>query len=293
MTSLPAIEIASLLGALDSAVIADGAPASAHVLRTVAMNGNRLRSKGHPLMTLAWDADESATEVKGGLFWIAPPFWVQACPGPVPVSKKPGLVKGDARIVAKVLDSHRVLFQLSTVQHPYSDRGQAGDDNMVTCTGDGDNDYDVYSLDVSEGLRLDYGPAETLTLWMRGDPSTTLMDTGTYGTPNTGTLNQAGDYVSIDQMNDASAAWNTSGNTPDKGGHAIIWKDGAGNILVSHRMIVAVDAATRLSFWPQISEAERRLITRNAGAGASYDIVKLPEVRLGAVTVVAADRGQV
>lgn len=282
-------EIAQTLGALDSTAIADGTAAHAHVLRETARNANRLRGKRHPLLVAAWDIDTTGSETDGGLYWIAPPVWVMAMPGPIPIPKKPDLVRADVRIRATVTSGATVYFQIETSEHVFAPHAQSGDANVVTCVGTGS--LATYAIDVADGLRTSARHLDTLRIWVRGDPTATALDTATYGSPASGTLNGASDYVFPRELSDNSATWNSSSSGSahmDQGGYGVYFKDGAGNTVVSHRVITDVPATNRLSFWPPLTVNETR-----AAYGRGYVIVQLPQARVAGISVYAADRGQV
>jgi hypothetical protein len=283
-------EIASLVGALDDAAFTDGSPVSAYVQRTIAMSANRLRSKGHPLISWAWDIDNAGgAETVGGMFTWGVPKWIQILPGPVPVFKKPGLEFADAKLVAKITGTDEMYFQIATSRHPYDPAARTGDANVITVTGDGSPAFDLHGLDVTDGLRIAYGNMDTISVYCRGAPTTTAMVTGTYGSPASGTLDQSGDWVQRDHIVDASATWNVSGNTPATGGHAIYFENSAGVKIGPPRTIIKPDArTTHIYFWPELTTEEQRLFNE-----ATYSIVKLPEIQMAGLTIHCADRGAV
>lgn len=274
-SSIYAIETASLYGALDSDAIVDGAPAAAHTLRAMARSAHRLLAKRETVVAEAWDVDgdDGETSSPVGPAW---PFWVQV--GRWPVRKMRRRELYDVSLGVRIDGDARVDFQLATRRRPFTAAPDPSAPNLWSLTGSGD-----YVAELREGIEGAPEELDELELYVRGEVSDDLASTGTYGTPNTGSVARvwgASLYAS-------GAAWNTSGSVLSFR-HALVFVDGAGAFIDAPRVIVGVGEDTSgkyLLFHPPVDAiAAARL------ASADFEIRQLPTWRLSHLTVATQER---
>ena len=227
-------EIPSLFGALDSLSCEDGGPLSAHLLRTIALNANRMTSRGHLMLSLAWPMSgnqnripssgliaESGDFTFGGRIAGAVPYYWGRDVKPIHVRKKPGLRMGTAKITASIGGTDKIYFKVCTLA-----TGRRG--ITVEATGDGSGDPQTFTV---SDIPIDPGPDEEVSLWSRGSSLTlpSLGTVATYGYPNTGTFG-SGDHRSLEPdkiiefttgHSGSNPIWNTTGNTYASSDHFV------------------------------------------------------------------------
>lgn len=171
--SIYALEAATAFGALDYDAIVDGVPVDANRARTMVRQSNRLIRKRQQLLQLTWPSrlDDGAYRVE----LVAPIAW-EPILAPLSIRKKPGLTVADIYLRVRVPSGRQVRFGFGTRAQP--DPSQA----TILHTGTGAWEY------ITRELVLDPGASETLLLCARAEGEGALMDTATYGAPNTDTL---------------------------------------------------------------------------------------------------------
>lgn len=274
MSTIATPEIPATFGALDSDVYADGGPVDALVLRTLATSANRLMCTGEPLINLVWDAssDLGGDEAPGSFIGFGWPFWFRLTPL-ASRPKTPGQTLGHAIVRVKLRNTETMQVQVETRRRPFDASGAS---NILSITGTGSDAY--VTLD---DIPIDPSDTERIAFWARGDVTATTGNTGTYGAPNTGTIDRLQGY----DLEDDSATWTTTvGATWAEGGHGVTFKDGGGTQIAEPRLITAVHA-TRLSVYPAFSYEEIAIL-----AGATYTIVELPRWRVTQLALYAQDR---
>jgi len=262
-------EIPSLFGALDSLSCEDGGPLSAHLLRTIALNANRMTSRGHLMLSLAWPMSGNQNRIPssgliaesgdwrfGGRIGDATAYvgsgavsyrWIRSV-GPVHVKKKPGLRMGTAKITASIGGTDKVYFKVCTVA-----TGSSG--ATVEATGDGSGDPQTFTL---SDIPMDPGPDEEIALWVRGSSLTLppLGDQATYGYPNTGGIDNPSTLADrffwpwqtgVGFVVESSGAhttsnpiWNTTGDTYASDPHTIWFYDRFDGLLNPPELITGV-----------------------------------------------------
>lgn len=166
-------EVSQLFGCLDDAAVNDGRPASAHVLREIARNSNRLAGKGGMLVNMSWRANTQATvtETNGAFAGYAPPFgWKSFFPAPFIMPHKPNLRRGEGRIRAQITNGQVLLLQICSTARPFDPGATEDRDNVIALTGTGSMATYVFS-----NIPLGTGDMETIEIFMQGDRGTTLM----------------------------------------------------------------------------------------------------------------------
>lgn len=171
--SIYALEVATAFGALDYDAIVDGVPLDANRARTMVRQSNRLIRKRQQLLQLTWPSrlDDGAYRVE----LVAPIAW-EPILAPLTIRKKPGLTVADIYLRVRAPSGRQVRFGFGTRAQP--DPAQA----TILHTGTGAWEY------ITRELVLDPGASETLLLCARAEGEGALMDTATYGAPNTDTL---------------------------------------------------------------------------------------------------------
>lgn len=277
-------EIAARYGGLDTTSIADGQPASAALLRSIAVNTNRLVTQGEPFLHLIFDSGDHfdpPDDTAGGLQGFGTPYWTMAYPGPLVLPKRPGLNFAEGRIIAKLTEDSVFWLQVGTYASPFRHNAIAGDAGVIEMAGTGD--WETYSI---SDIPIDPGAFEQVTLHLRADPLDDAGDTGTYGSPNTGTL----EWLLVDRIKSQTAAtWNTdiSGNPSwGTGGHWVDIEDPFGRHIVEPKIVVQVFSSNELLVWPPTEAAQLITFLR----GATYTIKKLPEWRVASAVLYTSDR---
>ena len=189
-------EIPALFGAIDSAGAAeDGAAYSAHLLRAIAMQANRLASKGHVMCCLVWPRERNTSSEAHTQARIvqARRHWGRLR-GPLPLPKKPGLTSASVRMSVDVRPTagtpaadNRVDVQVITRatpvrQTPVGPVGGARATVAQTASGV------PVAVDI-DSVPLDPGAMESVEVWVRGAGGLPpLGDAATFGHPNAGTI---------------------------------------------------------------------------------------------------------
>lgn len=171
--SIYSLESATVFGALDYDAMVDGRALDANVARTMVRQANRLIRKRHQLLNLVWpmrlDDGEYRVEMVGAMF-------DDPLIAPLTIRKKPGLTAADVYLRVHAPSGRQVRFSFST-------RGQPDyTQQSVVHTGTGS------WANVTRTLTLDAGPVETLQVYYRAEGEGSLLDTGTYGGPDTDDL---------------------------------------------------------------------------------------------------------
>ena len=281
-------QAASLYGALDSAAasaaLSDGTAASAHVLRELARSSNRLAERGGPLLNLIWDAStDGATAETGGALsgrstWG---WWSRLVPGPIVCPKKGSLTAATLRVHAVVEGTQSINIQIGTAARPFSPAARPGDDNVITCTGDGGTNIDRFE---KVAIPLGRGALEPITLDIMGDAKTALASEATFGANNSGTVDFAGTHV----ITDASSSWNVApaaSRLDYQGRHCIAFFHTVSSSLITYpRRVVYVQDGDNLVISPPLTAAETQLCT-----GANYEIRELPTWRIASIAIYTED----
>lgn len=273
-------EIPAAFGALDSVVYEDGGPVDAHVLRTLATSAARLVSTGEPLINMVWDAssDLGGDEAEGAMLGYGWPFWFRVTPGPISRAKMPGLTRAQGIVRAKLRSSEVVTLQVETRRRPFDAARTTGDDNVITLTGSGAFGYTTLA-----DIPIDPSDTERVAFWLKGEPTSTTGDTGTYGPSATGTISRLSAY---DVLDDDTAAWNVVGPTWADGGHCVVVQDSGGNNVTEPRVIRFVKSATQIQVYPSFEPG----FFGDRIAGLAYKILELPRWRLTQLALYAQDR---
>ena len=277
--SLTVPRVARVYGALDTAAVASGDAAHAHVLHEIARSTNRLLQQGSLLCSFAWDSSTDTspeTNVTGSFqTFMRWDYW-DLIIGPVVAPKKPHLTTYVAKVIAKIPNGENLYLQFGTHARPFDANTRVSMPNVLTCAGTGS--FETYTL---TGIPGGSSAIEHLTVHAQGDESTVLGATGTYGAPNTGTPTEIATFGMIDSG--TPATWQLGPRWSDDGRHVVAIED-ANNVRMLTREISYVVDATRLNWQPEIS---RRLAEELRGdmANLTYYIYARHSYRLAAIVV--------
>ena len=285
-------DVASQYGALDSGAVVDGDAAHAHVLSTVSRNVQRLVVRGEPLFVGAWDSStDSGEAVNTGSLTGYAVFgaWSRIIPGPITVDKSPWHSKATLRVVAKIGNGLNAYLQVVTRGAQPASSTDAP--NVLTMAGTGA--FVEYAL---TGVDLGPNDTEDLDFLIQGDPTSTGLNTGTYGTPASGTVSSVG----IDWFEDVTtpANWNAGTTTPkltDDSRHVVLFTEPVSGALlippVSPRWVMLKTGSTTkgytIAFDPEITQA---MADQLNGLPAAYAIRILNTWRISGISLYAEDR---
>lgn len=272
-TSLDELEVASAMGALDSDSAQRGAAAHAHVLRELQRTARRQTRVGDYLGQFWWRVDGSDdVEAPGGRSFVAPLAWVRVI-HPWVAPRKRHLRTGSLRVRARIANGADVYLYVQTeaVGEPPPRISTAR--NILLCAGTGS--WATYSTDAIELGRDDF---DSISVWATADAVTTI-DTGVYGTPDSGTA----EGVSAREVYDADAAWIPAAFHASPYGVSIEFLNADGNVIVPRRTVSAgLNGATSLWFDEPITTQQA---TACNNAGVTYRLLASPAVRLGNVVL--------
>lgn len=307
-------EIASLFGCLDSETASDTgvrryAAYSSHFLRQVAMNHNRQMCKSRLLFNLSWPINSTTSGADVGAVL---PFsgnsslvWDLIHPA-IPIFKLPGSSLMNIRMTLRVgassdsTHTSKMYFQFCTLASGGLDPSRDDTNSPFVQTISGAVDDGFTTLDLDD-VPMQTGDYEELLIFVRGDTTTELAPTATYGSPNSGQVQpdaNNGDQINSLFIVDASATWNKSGgattNNFADAGFLLQFEDSGGTIIFPPKLITSVDAGvqtnlngTRIWFDPPLTPWEREEVR---GYGGYYSIVAGPIWAIGNVMGYSAAR---
>jgi len=278
-------EIATLFGALDDDGLIDGAPASAHTLRTLAMTANRLVTKGHVLTNLVWPSDNTVAEAVGQLRGIAWPWWHHILP-PVPTPKKPGLTTADLEVVATVeTRTSDGTVEVQTVTGAAQFRPSASTTaNVLTMTGAGASAFEVFGMD---NIPISRGSMDEVSFLIRGRPTDDTAQAADGGTPSTGTVGRSGaNWFEPD----SGASWtfttpSTLANWADTGHYVQFQVSGVDVAPIAAVINVSQEGNDRCYFYPYFNSDQVRMIN-----GSTYTLKQLPRYQIANLALYANAR---
>jgi hypothetical protein len=275
-------EVFSTFGTLDSTAIDDGEAADAHLLRTMAMAANRELARGHVLLNMLWDDKGNDTEVAetGVMAGFGPPIWVRLTGGPIYVPKKPGLDTAKIYIRHILRTDEVVYLQIASRATPFNPAAGEGYNNVVKLVG-----TNAWAWKEQASIPISSDASEEFTFYFRGVPTNTNGNTGTNGTPNSGTVTDVREH---DIVVDSGANWNSGSgsNTYYRTGHALLIEDASGTQLMTPRWIVEVKSSTEIRVYPELPTN----LFGPAIIGKTYRIKELPRWKLGNIALYAQNR---
>lgn len=275
MTLFKLPELATEYGQLADAAFGDGSPGSAHVMRELGRNGNLLKARGGQVQRFVSDA-RSSSDGQGNALSFAPPYWQHLVPGLIiPANKKSGITSVRCRLRVQIDNGYKVLFSLGTMPRP-TPRGRAlSTAELVVATGTGAEQVLTFTQ------RAQTAPGESLSLYCRHlvDPDNDAkLVTGTYGTPNTGTV------VSVPTPYSFTASGATWNNV-HTGGHYVIFEASGGRVLHVPSKIVDTLSTIELAIFPHFGTDTIRYGVR----ASTFTLYKSPAVRLISCAVYGVD----
>lgn len=269
-TNLKDIEYSAAFGALTPSAAEQAEFGHSHVLREIARGGHRVAGKGNYLSHMFWDKSGAGLEVVSARQFFAKQQWSQVLP-PIHAQRKPNLRTAVVKLQARITEDAVVWFQVCTdSQGPRPDAPTSAP-NMLECLGTGD--WEWYTL---EGIPLGPRNSETITLWCIGGESVEVFDTGTFGTPASGTAT----LVAESGFRDAGAAWNSTNFSLYAGAVSVRFLTSSGGVLLAARPVegsTTEDLHFVQSHW--LSPDEVRAANTS---GVTYELLQTPSCRLGA-----------
>jgi hypothetical protein len=275
-TSIYTPEIASAFGALDSAAVSDGGALTAHVIRAVSRSVNRLLAKPETVLSAVYPTRGGTLEAlaptgRGYPFWARVESW--------PIYSRSDRRSLDVRLMIQATSGDVLQIQLCTSRSPFVAAPLAGDYKTLTATGG----YDVVEWD---GLATAGGDDE-LTLYIRGALSSTLGNTATYGSPNTGTVQEVTSNPGGIRTSALTAWNNTSLLATWAWTHVLVILSGS-VLLTDPRLIVGVVGNApegQLELYPTIPINEADALRRT-----TYEIRTCPLWRIAAIHAITSLR---
>lgn len=283
MTRFRAPESATTYAGLDDAAFADGAPVSAHVIRTLARQVNRALERKSLVYRWLGVGNPSASSVST----FAPPFWGQMTPcAEVPLFYRPGIsrLRCRVRMMAEgaAAGFHGIDIGYVTSRSPrgnLDDVGVTHSPNGLTTTS-----YETFIIPVS------IDGQDTLSLWWRAniEGDEPLMSTATHGGINTGNNNGNSRSGSCILHTTLGTPWNvdqTNANAIQRNGHWIrflysTYEVGRGEIRDGDNSAGELVNFTRLFYEPTVDDWRR-----SSRSGTTWEIRQLPEVRLHSIAI--------
>lgn len=265
-------EVATEYGGLDDAAFDDGSPVSAHVLREMARNGNRLTGRGDLLAQWNAYAEDGVDGLRSVARMFAAPYWQFLLPIPIlEVEKRSGVDTVLVRLRVLVEAGFSVLFFVGTSLRPTPANTRSADQVAVAGSAS------IQNVDITVPVRRSRG--ELLSVYVRHVVNTTtdtLMDTATYGTPNTGVIPNTSTR-GFGHFSYPGATWT---NAIPSGGHYVNFSDATGREQrhVPSKIVAAYinSPIFELHFHPIISSPE----VFQSLVNATFTIRRLAAVRV-------------
>lgn len=289
------------LSGLDSAAIADGRGPSAHVLRTLEGNANRLQGKLDLAARLSFSSagtfGETLPSSLDAFFgWGVADQWVPISPW-IEIKRKPWHNRYRLLSSLKVTANSIHLIQVESTLHPFDPSAGTGRPFVLTIEGGGsDGQVDDDLTFAAPGATED-----RLKLWLKSMPLDDLMSEGTYGANNEGTISDVTQYGPGGSgawiLEDDTSTWNTGSgsSTPSHGGHAIAIHEANGTVIMPPARIIS-NSATTITFSPAswrglpISSMEIAVLAAESMIGQEYSIYKLPEYQVLDLAIYSEER---
>jgi len=277
-----AFQTATSFGALDKAAIADGTSLGAMQARTMARQANRLLQKRHQVLNLMWPITALTIEDYSQYHqeFIATNELVGMLP-PAFVLKKPHVTTGTVYLRVRASSGAKLTVQAHTIA--------TGDAAGATVDVTGTGSWQWATIDVS----LDPGAQERLQLSLRATGTKgALMDTGTWGTPNSGTVAD-GDVFTVnryEKLVGSNATWD-----PELAGagHVFVLFENSARV-AEQRITAVIDKGSHheLNFEFLPGDVYNRLNqVRALGTGrVTYEIRELPWLAVAQVLLVTGER---
>lgn len=275
--SIFSIEAAESFGALDWDAMADGVQVDANACRTIGRQANRLLKKRHQILSLVWPVTVATIEdlSQRQQESIITPAWGLMLP-PAAVLKKPGLTSATIYLRALVPSSRTVYVRVGTLAKDVETEQQ------ITIAGTGS--FAWYSGTIT----LDVGDREEIRLYGRSADQGALMNTATYGTPNSGLLSGV-------NLLETSMTLGSGSHSIDEDavldGHYIRFFHGFWPAADRRLTGVFTGAGDHVLYFDALDTStvnNLRLAARTGGS--SFEIRQLPNISLAQVLVVTDER---
>lgn len=303
-------EVLSTFGSIDSLGIADQFPASAHALRSTAVQINQLYDEGEPLLQLIFPSiepekvgGESADAKKKAAGYASGPGWQPLYWGPLIAPKQAQHALCEVQLIARVAqisgDNPSIYVQVGTLADPFDPNVNLHTlpNKVIEIAATASTGWQEFS---ATGIALRRGALfEQFTFHVASQLSETLVSTATYGGWNSGTARTVSGVTNAissagNEFADTAGGggtWNddpTTETTLDDGSVYVTFETTAntGQYLTTPRKITGVVTDRILRFDPPLSPTEVALCE-----GSRYELKHLPEWHLANVAVYSTDLG--
>lgn len=279
--TLRTIQVATSFGCLDVDAIADGTQFGALQARTLARQANRLLKKRQQILNLMWPITTTTIDdyAQYANEFLATERAYQVL-APMPMLKKPGIV--GATVYLRVRASSGATLNMRAATLAVDRVGQ----QEASITGTGSWQW------VSIPVVLDHGWQERLTLSIRAEGAVgALMDTSTWGSPNSGAVNDT-DFLSVDYFEEHSSPTPSWDPELVGEGHTIVFSID-GEVIAEQRLTSIIDYGSHhgLTFDPLATDDWQQLVlVKHISGRITYEIRTLPWLALAQVLVVTDER---
>lgn len=270
--SIKAPEISSAFGTIDDNALADGSPLSSHVVREIGRQGNRLQARVGDVAFRWLGASDTTNAAYGDAKLYVSPTWHHMFPfASIPIRKKAGQTKLRCRIRAGITEGHvvRLYVRTSVTTAP----GNQGAGSILFMTGAAAGAVTAYTI---SDIPCGRGPNEVVAfyLYRRPAPATdTLMNTATYGTPNTGTCST--NFGRDRQIASTGAAPTWTG--VHNGGHYVHFKSPVSGETVMFSRVTGTPSNTSLEVYPFPPQIQT--------GGLDFEIYQMTTMRIVSVAL--------
>lgn len=274
--SIFGVDHATSFGALDWDALVDGSQVDANTLRAMGRQANRLLKKRQQIFSLVWPLTATTIEdySQRQMEFMPDGAWGLVLPPQIAL-KKPRLVGGTIYLRALVPNTRTVRVRAGT----------------LAVNVEGSQEVDLLGTGsfawYSAAIALDPGDREELRLYARTENEAALMNTGTYGTPNSGTVGTSG-VVNIDHLILPSGSHSIDHDVAVDG-HVLRYLR-AGHILAERRITgVVTPGSDHIIQHEPLSSDELAAVRLNAEHTA-FEIRAMTSLILAQVLVVTDER---
>lgn len=278
-------EVASAFGGVDADTYSTATvrpPYSAHMLRAMAMAGNRMAASQHHVTTLAWPMlDNPVDGFDRALLFHAYPVWREVVP-PIRLRLMPGRTKLAVRVRAFIETDKVVLLSFETRSQLPRESVRWTDPQALEMVGTGA--WATYALDDC--------PVVTDTL----EPLCRVLAAGPIGDKPSGHGAVAGDIDSFTRstITSVGAGWTRGSAGYAKRAVVRIFDQSGGQILNDRLVIVPPDGGVNsdvLGVHPPLLDHEMAIATQTAGDNGplKFELLALNRCRIAAISIAAQE----
>ncbi len=270
--ALSALEADSVFGTLDPDAIVDGRALDSLALRTIGRQTNLLLRKQQTILNVVWPITTQTIEGNTAYRaeFNATPDNKQVFPT-FDLTKMPGPTTAIIYFYARIPTTLTMIFTVEVINV-----------GIFEVEAEGTGDWELYSGTVS----VPPGLALRVRIFHRGLGVGDLLNTGTYGAPDSGTFAST-DSLEITSFTRPGATW-TAGLAP--AGHVFNVYNYEGTLVATRR--ITSSYPTQL-FWDDAIDfglIQRLSSSLNIGRPGTFDIRALPGYALAQIAIIADER---